>query len=135
MALSPYSLLFNDACSDGEHHADAHDERRLRQEGDRSGGSDGRAKTPDTGAAEGTYTVPPYDLWLSYTAYEYITTADSTAGERIRSMGRSLHKICFSKPVTEFHTRFVPQFLCHHWRSVANFDANIQYVRLMSFHT
>ena len=57
MAFSPYSLLFNDACSDGEHYADAHDERRLRQEGDGSGGSDGRTETPDTGAAEGSCSI------------------------------------------------------------------------------
>ena len=62
MALPPYSLVFYGGCSDGEHHADAHDERRLRQESDGSGGSDGRAETPDPGAAEGTCTVPSYDV-------------------------------------------------------------------------
>ena len=57
LLTSHYSLVFYAAYSDGEHHADAHDERRLRQEGDGSGGSDGRAETPDTGAAKGSCSI------------------------------------------------------------------------------
>ena len=90
--------VFYAACSDGEHHADAHDERRVRQEGDGSGGSDGRAETPDTGAAEGSCSI--VRSYGAFTLTESNTGKMASVGVALYAEWTLVHKGLFTRTVT-----------------------------------